>query len=179
MVANHLSFLDILVLFRLRRHFRAASKVEMFKIPRLAGTCGSIAAAPLKRGDKQSVREMMQSSRKRPAEWQQLMIFPEERPRDGKLQKFKTGAFQLALETKSPILPIVRRHVEDAAQARLRAARTPRDRHPRPARDSLRDPALSVDDDDRYACASSRPRDRHGRPRGCRAARPETRATGS
>ena len=36
------------------------------------------------------------------------MIFPEgTRSKDGRLQAFKTGAFHLALETGSPILPIV------------------------------------------------------------------------
>jgi 1-acyl-sn-glycerol-3-phosphate acyltransferase len=36
-----------------------------------------------------------------------VMIFPEgTRTRDGNLQPFKTGAFRLALDTKSPILPV-------------------------------------------------------------------------
>jgi len=37
-----------------------------------------------------------------------MILFPEgTRTRDGNLQPFKTGAFRLALDTKSPILPIV------------------------------------------------------------------------
>ncbi|MBM4247704.1 MAG: 1-acyl-sn-glycerol-3-phosphate acyltransferase [Deltaproteobacteria bacterium] len=108
MVANHLSFLDILVLFRLRRHFKWVSKVEMFKIPAIGWNMWLNRYVPLKRGDKQSVQTMMQICRERLAEGSSLMIFPEgTRSRDGKLSKFKTGAFQLALETKSPILPIV------------------------------------------------------------------------
>ena len=108
MVANHLSFLDILVLFRLRRHFKWVSKVEMFKIPAIGWNMWLNRYVPLKRGDKRSIQAMMQVCRERLAEGSSLMIFPEgTRSRDGKLQKFKTGAFQLALETKSPILPIV------------------------------------------------------------------------
>ena len=108
MVANHLSFLDILVLFRLRRHFKWVSKVEMFRIPAIGWNMWLNRYVPLKRGDKQSVQTMMQVCRERLAEGSSLMIFPEgTRSRDGKLQKFKTGAFQLALETRSPILPIV------------------------------------------------------------------------
>ena len=37
-----------------------------------------------------------------------VILFPEgTRSPDGKLQSYKTGAFRLALETHSPILPIV------------------------------------------------------------------------
>ena len=108
MVANHLSFLDILVLFRLRRHFKWVSKIEMFKIPAIGWNMWLNRYVPLKRGDKQSIANMMQICRERLDEGSSLMIFPEgTRSRDGRLQKFKTGAFQLALETKSPILPIV------------------------------------------------------------------------
>ena len=36
-----------------------------------------------------------------------VMLFPEgTRTRDGNIQPFKTGAFRLALDTKSPILPV-------------------------------------------------------------------------
>lgn len=108
MVANHLSFLDILVLFRLRRHFKWVSKIEMFKIPAIGWNMWLNRYVPLKRGDKQSIQTMLQICRERIAEGSSLMIFPEgTRSLDGKLQRFKTGAFQLALETRSPILPIV------------------------------------------------------------------------
>ena len=33
LVANHLSLVDILVLFRLRTHFRWVSKIENFRVP--------------------------------------------------------------------------------------------------------------------------------------------------
>ena len=108
MVANHLSFLDILVLFRLFRHFKWVSKVEMFKIPAIGWNMWLNRYVPLRRGDKQSVLTMLETCRERLAEGSSLMIFPEgTRSRDGKLQPFKTGAFQLALEARVPILPIV------------------------------------------------------------------------
>jgi len=44
-----------------------------------------------------------------------LMIFPEgTRSRDGVLKPFKTGAFQLALEERVPILPIIVSGTSDA-----------------------------------------------------------------
>jgi 1-acyl-sn-glycerol-3-phosphate acyltransferase len=108
MVANHLSFLDILVLFRLMRHFKWVSKIEMFKIPVIGWNMWLNRYVPLKRGDKRSIAAMMATCRERLAEGSSVMIFPEgTRSRDGKLQPFKTGAFQLALEAKAPILPIV------------------------------------------------------------------------
>jgi 1-acyl-sn-glycerol-3-phosphate acyltransferase len=108
MVANHLSFLDILVLFRLFRHFKWVSKVEMFRIPAIGWNMRLNRYVPLRRGDKQSVLKMIATCHERLAEGSSLMIFPEgTRSRDGDLKPFKTGAFQLALEAHVPLLPIV------------------------------------------------------------------------
>ena len=45
MVANHQSLLDILVLFRLFKHYKWVSKIENFRCPRSVGTCRSIATS--------------------------------------------------------------------------------------------------------------------------------------
>ena len=108
MVANHLSFLDILVLFRLFRHFKWVSKIEMFRIPAIGWNMRLNRYVPLRRGDRASVAEMMAASRERLAEGSSVMIFPEgTRSPDGVLKAFKPGAFRLALEARVPILPIV------------------------------------------------------------------------
>jgi len=115
MVANHLSFLDILVLFRLRRHFKWVSKVEMFRIPAIGWNMRLNRYVKLRRGDKQSVLEMMAACRRTLAEGSSVMIFPEgTRSPDGKLRAFKPGAFQLALDAHVPILPIVISGTADA-----------------------------------------------------------------
>jgi 1-acyl-sn-glycerol-3-phosphate acyltransferase len=108
MVANHLSFLDILVLFRLQRHFKWVSKIEMFRIPAIGWNMRMNRYVQLVRGDRKSVLQMMAECRRTLGEGSSVMIFPEgTRSPDGKLRAFKPGAFQLALEAQVPILPIV------------------------------------------------------------------------
>ncbi|MEW6271769.1 MAG: lysophospholipid acyltransferase family protein [Thermodesulfobacteriota bacterium] len=115
MVANHLSFLDILVLFRLQRHFKWVSKVEMFRIPVIGWNMRLNRYVALRRGDKDSIREMMDACRRTLAEGSSLMIFPEgTRSPDGRLRAFKPGAFRLALDARVPILPIVISGTADA-----------------------------------------------------------------
>lgn len=108
MVANHLSLLDILVLFRLFTHFAWVSKTENFRVPVIGWNMKMNRYIPLVRGDKESARVMMQQCRETLARGTSIMMFPEgTRSRDGRLQPFKPGAFQLALEAQLPILPIV------------------------------------------------------------------------
>src|SRR5882762_11925636 len=51
MVANHQSFLDILVLFRLFVHFKWVSKIEMFRIPLIGWNMALNRYVRLRRGD--------------------------------------------------------------------------------------------------------------------------------
>ncbi|HSJ98033.1 MAG TPA: lysophospholipid acyltransferase family protein [Myxococcota bacterium] len=108
MVANHLSLLDILVLFRLFRHFKWVSKIENFKIPCIGWNMRLNRYIPLRRGDRASVVQMMAVCEETLAEGNSIMMFPEgTRSVTGELKEFKTGAFELALKTRRPILPIV------------------------------------------------------------------------
>lgn len=108
MVANHLSLLDILVLFRLFTNFAWVSKIENFKVPLIGWNMRMNGYIPLVRGDKESAAEMMEQCRTTLRSGTSIMMFPEgTRSRDGNLKDFKPGAFQLALETELPILPIV------------------------------------------------------------------------
>ena len=51
MVANHLSLIDILVLFRLFRHFKWVSKIENFKVPFIGWNMRLNRYIELRRGD--------------------------------------------------------------------------------------------------------------------------------
>lgn len=128
MVANHLSLLDILVLFRLFRHFKWVSKVENFKIPCIGWNMRLNRYIPLKRGDRDSIREMMVACEQTLAAGSSIMMFPEgTRSKTGVLQPFKTGAFELALRTGRPLLPIV---IEGTSNALPKRGFVLRGRHP-------------------------------------------------
>jgi 1-acyl-sn-glycerol-3-phosphate acyltransferase len=119
MVANHLSLLDILVLFRLFRHFTWVSKAENFRVPVVGWNMHLNAYIPLKRGDRDSVQAMLATAEADLRNGISVMIFPEgTRSRDGKLKPFKAGAFELAVATGRPVLPIVVGGTGDALPAR-------------------------------------------------------------
>jgi 1-acyl-sn-glycerol-3-phosphate acyltransferase len=107
MVANHLSFLDILVLFRLFRHFRWVSKLENFRIPLVGWVMRMNRYIELERGKADSVRRMLRTCEKSLAERSSVLIFPEgTRSETGELRPFKVGAFELARSSRCPILPV-------------------------------------------------------------------------
>ena len=115
MVSNHQSQLDILVLFRLYRHFKWVSKSEIFRIPLIGWNMVMNRYIKLRRGDKKSVAQMMSDSEDALAGGSSVFIFPEgTRSPDGRMKKFKPGAFILALKMKLPILPVI---VEGTRQA--------------------------------------------------------------
>ncbi|TMA59335.1 MAG: 1-acyl-sn-glycerol-3-phosphate acyltransferase [Deltaproteobacteria bacterium] len=108
MVANHQSFLDILVLFRLFVHYKWVSKIEMFRIPCIGWNMALNGYIKLRRGDAQSVAEMMRACERTLAGGNPIMMFPEgTRSADGRLKAFKAGAFVLAQRARVPLLPIV------------------------------------------------------------------------
>src|SRR5213083_629557 len=115
MVANHQSFLDILVLFRLFVHFKWVSKIEMFRIPLIGWNMALNRYVRLRRGERMSITKMMEACERTLAAGSSIMMFPEgTRSPDGRLRGFKPGAFELALRTRTPLLPIV---IEGTARA--------------------------------------------------------------
>jgi 1-acyl-sn-glycerol-3-phosphate acyltransferase len=108
MVANHLSLVDILVLFRLFVPFAWVSKQENFAVPLIGWNMRLNGYIPLRRGDRASAAVMMDACRSTLRDGTSIMMFPEgTRSRTGELQAFKPGAFQLARETGCALLLIV------------------------------------------------------------------------
>jgi 1-acyl-sn-glycerol-3-phosphate acyltransferase len=106
-VSNHQSQLDILLAFNLFRHFKWVSKAEVFKLPFVGWNMYLNRYVRLVRGDKESVEKMMATSEERLREGSSVYICPEgTRSMDGKVKKFKPGAFILAHRMKTPIIPI-------------------------------------------------------------------------
>src|SRR5574338_721331 len=128
MVSNHLSLLDILVLFRLFVHFKWVSKVENFRVPFIGWNMRLNGYVPLKRGDKASIVEMLRACDRILAEGNSIMMFPEgTRSPTGRLRAFKPGAFELALRNRRPLLPIL---IEGTADALPKRGFVLRGRHP-------------------------------------------------
>jgi 1-acyl-sn-glycerol-3-phosphate acyltransferase len=128
MVANHLSLLDILVIFRLFSHFKWVSKIENFRVPFVGWNMSLNRYIKLKRGDRDSVIEMMKACEKTLGEGNSIMMFPEgTRSPTGKIRAFKPGAFEIAVKTGRPILPIA---IEGTADALPKRGFVLRGRHP-------------------------------------------------
>ncbi len=108
--SNHQSLLDILVLFRLFRHFKWVAKIEVFRIPIVGWNMSLNRYIALRRGDAASIGTMLEKCRKTLASGSSIMMFPEgSRSKNGKLRPFKHGAFTLAKELGVSVLPIVLR----------------------------------------------------------------------
>jgi 1-acyl-sn-glycerol-3-phosphate acyltransferase len=115
LVANHLSLLDILVLFRLFKDFKWVSKAEIFKVPGVGWNMRWNKYIALKRGDRESIAEMMAASEETLRSGSSIMIFPEgTRSKTGELKEFKRGAFDMARDTDCAIVPIVIRGTSNA-----------------------------------------------------------------
>ena len=106
-VANHLSLLDILVLYGLFRPYKWVSKASIFRIPFIGWNMRLNGYVGLKRGDRESIKRMMAQCRAHLAAGSPVLIFPEgTRSPDGRLQPFKDGAFKLACEAGCPVIPV-------------------------------------------------------------------------
>ncbi len=107
-VSNHQSQLDILVAFRLFFPFKWVSKAEVFRLPFIGWNMYLNRYIRLKRGDKESIRRMMEACARALDDGCSIYFFPEgTRSRTGQLKPFKPGAFILAQQTRVPILPVV------------------------------------------------------------------------
>lgn len=106
-VSNHQSQLDILLAFNLFKHFKWVSKAEIFNVPFVGWNMYLNRYVRLVRGDKESIDKMMKTAEQRLREGSSVYLFPEgTRSNDGKVKKFKPGAFILAHKLKLPIMPI-------------------------------------------------------------------------
>ena len=107
-VANHQSYEDILALYTLFKHYKWVSKAENFKLPVFGWIMYFNRYIKLERGSKKGVLRMLKTAREHLEKGSSIMIFPEgTRTPDGKIKRFKTGAFFLSLDKDVPIVPVV------------------------------------------------------------------------
>ncbi len=106
-VANHESFVDILLISHLPFEMKWMSKTEMFKIPWVGWAMKLAGDIELDRNDPRAGAHAIIESRDRLKNRVSVMIFPEgTRSETGELQEFKDGAFRLAVQLGLPILPL-------------------------------------------------------------------------
>jgi 1-acyl-sn-glycerol-3-phosphate acyltransferase len=107
-VANHESNADPFLLSHLPWDMRWVAKQELFDAPVLGWMMKLSGDLPIRRGDPASAHAMLDAARNTLRGGLSVMMFPEgTRSKDGHLGAFKDGAFQLAIETQAPVLPVV------------------------------------------------------------------------
>ncbi|MFK8023772.1 MAG: lysophospholipid acyltransferase family protein [Ilumatobacter sp.] len=117
-VANHESFVDMLLVSHLPTEMKWMSKLEIMKIPFLGWMMRLARDIPLDRNDKTAGARAIETSKERLGRNTSVMIFPEgSRSRTGDLNKFKPGAFKLAIETGTPLLPLAIHGTRDCMQS--------------------------------------------------------------
>jgi 1-acyl-sn-glycerol-3-phosphate acyltransferase len=107
-ISNHQSILDILLINSLRYRFKWISKIENVKVPVLGWYLRMADYITVDRGNKESKEEMIEESLQCLNRGTSIMLFPEgTRSPDYEIGFFKRGAFQLAISSGRPILPIL------------------------------------------------------------------------
>ena len=106
-VANHESYADVFLISRFPWEMKWLSKDTMFKIPLMGWMMQMAGDIKLVRGNRDSAADAIVQCRDRLRKRVSVMIFPEgTRSKSREMLPFKDGAFRLAIETGSPILPI-------------------------------------------------------------------------
>lgn len=114
-VANHESFVDILLISHLPFEMKWMSKSEFFKIPLVGWMMQMAGDIRLDRGDKKARAKALIDTKDRLAKGVSVMIFPEgTRSASGELGEFKDGAFRIAIQTGLPIVPLAVLGTRDA-----------------------------------------------------------------
>jgi 1-acyl-sn-glycerol-3-phosphate acyltransferase len=107
-VSNHQSHFDILVLYGwLGIDIRWVMKKELRTVPALGVACERLGHIYIDRSNHQAAIESINAAGKRITGGTSVLFFPEgTRSDDGKLRRFKKGAFRFAIDAGLPILPV-------------------------------------------------------------------------
>ncbi|MCM1505481.1 MAG: 1-acyl-sn-glycerol-3-phosphate acyltransferase [Muribaculum sp.] len=107
-VANHQGAYDIFSIYGYLGHnFRWMMKKSLEKIPLVGFSCKVSGHIFVDNSSPHAIKETMETAEKRLAGGMSVVVFPEgSRTLDGKLHRFKRGAYILATEFKLPVVPI-------------------------------------------------------------------------
>jgi 1-acyl-sn-glycerol-3-phosphate acyltransferase len=126
-VANHESIVDIFLISHLPWEMKWLSKEEIARIPIMGWMMRMAGDVLVRRDDATSRIGSLEQIRDRLAKRVSVMIFPEgTRSRTDDLLPFRNGAFRIAIETGTPILPMAvagTRHAMTRGSLVMRRAR--------------------------------------------------------
>ena len=107
-ISNHRSYLDTATLFaHTGRRVGLVAKKELLKVPVMGQGMGFVNVIAIDRSNPDRARESMEKARQVIEDGYSFGVFAEgTRAMPGELLPFKKGAFHLALQTKSRIIPV-------------------------------------------------------------------------
>ena len=107
-VSNHQSHFDILVVYGwMGIDPMWVMKQELRKIPIFGFTCEQVGMVYIDRSNTEAAIRSLEAAKAQVVNGSSVVFFPEgTRSRDGRLGRFKKGAFKMALDLELPILPV-------------------------------------------------------------------------
>jgi 1-acyl-sn-glycerol-3-phosphate acyltransferase len=107
-MANHQSYMDIPTIFAfLPVQFRIIAKESLFKVPFMGWHLSRAGNIPINRSNRREAMRSIARAAERIREGTPVVVFPEgTRSRDGHLQPFKVGSFNLDASAGVPIVPL-------------------------------------------------------------------------
>ena len=116
-VSNHVSLADVVVLGALPWEMKWVSKVANFRIPLLGQMMRMAGDVRVKRDDRESRKRAYGELKAWVERGVPVIIFPEgTRSKTGEMLPFRNGAFRLAIETGTPVLPLALHGTREAIQ---------------------------------------------------------------
>ncbi len=124
-VANHQGAYDIFAIYGYLCHnFRWMMKKSLEKIPLVGYSCKVSGHIFVDNSRPSAVKATMETAEKRLAGGMSVVVFPEgARTLDGRMHKFRRGAYTLAIEFGLPVVPIT---IDGAYNVMRRTAKLPR-----------------------------------------------------
>lgn len=114
-VANHESFADIFLISHLPWEMKWVSKEAIFRIPVMGWMMRMAGDIAVRRRDRTSRADSLAEIHDRLEKNVSVIVLPEgTRSPDGTLQRFRNGAFRVAIQRQLPVLPIALAGTRDA-----------------------------------------------------------------
>lgn len=107
-IPNHQSFFDVFLLYGfIGIKFKWMMKKELERIPLVGAACRKAGFIYIERGSRSSSRNSLNETEKTLRRGMSMIIFPEgTRTADGRMGRFKKGAFLMSQELGIPLLPV-------------------------------------------------------------------------